>query len=68
MGPSAWQQCLLSLQGPAQCPSRPFGLWAYKAGLAALKGWSLGVGSGPRSQTLGNLLPGHQQTWELVAV
>lgn len=31
------------------------------------RSWSLGVGSGPRSQTLGNLLPGHQQTWELVS-
>lgn len=30
--------------------------------------WSLGVGSGPRSQTLGSLLPGHQQTWEPLAV
>lgn len=41
LGPSAWQQGFVSLQGPAQYPRRPPGLWAYKAGLADLKCWSL---------------------------
>lgn len=41
VGPNTWQQGPVSLQGPAQCPRQLPSLWAYKAGLPALKWWSL---------------------------